>query len=200
MKKNSKRIISLISLILVCLSVTMCFCGCNRSEKPANNSSTQVYTDIYGNEYEPPTDNDEEGWFSAELLAEYSAMSFTQPDGTTVVDKPQRNLLYLEGDKNALVSCASYAFKSIYSVNDGVYLPVYSIGDDGVAKISSLNKIDMFSTKTLYPYTDETSVLFIYMSSRRILECKITLESTNDNVFRVSINFSDKTAEYSYLK
>lgn len=187
-------------MLLVSVSVIMCFCGCNRSEASNNNSESQAYTDVHGNEYEPPKDNDEEGWFSAELLAEFSAMSFTQPDNTVVVDKPQRNYLYIEGDKNTLANCANYAFSAVYSVNDGVYLPVYSIGDNGVAEISSLNKIDIFSTKTLYPYTDETGVSFIYMSARRILECKITQESVTDNVYRVSICFSDKTDEYSHLK
>ncbi|MGN0452993.1 MAG: hypothetical protein ACI4GZ_04235 [Ruminococcus sp.] len=199
-----KNITKVILAVVLCVLTAFSFTACKKAEnggKPSINANNPTgYTDIHGNALPAPSDNDEEGWFSVEVLAEYGAMSFTLPKGTTVVTKPQREALYLSGDKKALQTTADYAFASIYASIRKVYIPVFTIGDDGVAAISSLKKIDTFESSTLYPDTDVTSVSFIYkMSKSVVLECSVSLETSAEGEELVYVAFSDKSEEYLSL-
>lgn len=147
-----------------------------------------------------PTDNDEEGWFSVEVLNEYNVAGLVQPSDTEVTSKPERNTLYLKGDESTFKTATLYIYESINIANDNVYLPVISVGEDGVAEVSGLQEITDYDGTELYPDGEETSVTFIYKSVKRILECAITLEKTGDTgEDQVCISFADRTDVYGDL-
>lgn len=192
--KNTKRIFSVITAILMVCSMMFLITGCNEKPNPdPSNEQTQFY-DKQGNPIPIPSDNDEEGWFSVEVANQYAAPGLTQPENTTVVTKPVRNELYLKGDENAFKNTVIYAYTAI-SLNDGVYLPVFGLGDDGVATVTSLEKINYIDPDTLYPKGDTTSVNLIYKSGHKAYECTISYDKETDQVF---IGFEDRTD--SYLK
>lgn len=210
--KKTTRICALLTAVVLMLSMLLSMTGCNNtsgSNNSENNSTNvndstdsahvtypeQIY-DKYGNAVEMPSDNDAEGWFSVEVVNQYSVPSFTQPEGTTVVSKPERNALYLTGGENIFRLTVSYAFEAIRSNNSSVYTPVLGLGDDGVAAVTGLDKISHIDTDTLYPKGDDVAINLIYKSGHKIYECIISLENNNEQVY---IAFADRTELYGSL-
>ncbi|MBQ4105700.1 MAG: hypothetical protein IJC86_04875 [Clostridia bacterium] len=183
MNTNTSRIFTILTALVLALSVMFSLSAC-KDEKVV----------------QTPTDNDLEGWFSAELLNEYSAAGFSLPEGTEVIDKPERNTLYLTGDEDSFKNSVLYAYYAIAPVNDKVYLPELSVDENGVAEVSALKEISEIDESDLYPDGETTSVSLIYKTSHRVLECSITLEKTAEtNEDQVCISFSDRTDAYGDL-
>ncbi len=195
MKKTSRILATITALLIVCTMLfTMTGCN-NQTNSNSKNDPTQIY-DKNGNPVQMPTDNDEEGWFSVEVVNQYSVASFTQPEGTTVVSKPEPNSLYLTGNQNTFRDTVTYAFEAINSSNSAVYLPVLGIGEDSVAEVTELDRITHIDTDTLYPKGDVLTVNLIYKSGHKIYECTISLENNNEQVY---ISFADRTELYASL-
>ncbi len=195
---NSKflRIAALLLAAALCLSALFSLSGCKKERTHTNTPGSSVIYDKYGNTVPAPTDNDLEGWFSAEVLNQYSVAGFTIPEGTEVTSKPEKNSLYLKGNNETLVTSTEYAFEAISIANDKVYLPVYTTGDDGIPTVSSLKEIKTFSVDNLYPTGEDTTVTFIYKSGHNAYQCTIELEYNATEGEQVCITFLDKTEEY----
>ena len=209
--KKSTRFCAL--LIVLALILVMAMTGCantgnsnntgnggsaNGESNSDSNSSTyptQIY-DKHGNPVQMPSDKDVEGWFSVEVVNQYSAASFTQPEGTTVVSKPEPDALYLQGGSNTFRDTVSYAFAAINASNSAVYLPVLGIGEDSVATVTELDRITHVDIDSLYPKGEVTSVNLIYKSGHKAYECTISLENNNQQVY---IAFADRTELYGHL-
>lgn len=199
------RFLSGLFAIVLCCTMLFMLAGCNNSKKPGsnpNNTNNNTVTDtkthqnpIYdkeGNEIPQPSDNDEEGWFSVEVANQFAVPSFTQPDNTKVVTKPQRNELYLKGDKNAFKNTVLYAFQAV-RINDAVYLPELGKGEDGIAKVTALNKITYIDSNTLFPTGDITSINLIYKAGHKAYECAVSYDINTEQVY---IALNDRTELY----
>lgn len=194
--KKSSRIFAIIASLLVVCTMLFTMTGCNnRTNNNPNNNSNQLY-DKHGNSVQMPTDNDEEGWFSVEVVNKYSVAALTQPEGTTVVSKPEPEALYLSGDKNTFKNTVSYVFEAICSSNSNVYTPVLGIGEDSVATVTELDPITHIDTDSLYPKGDVQKINLIYKSGHKLYECTISLENNNEQVY---IAFADRTELYASL-
>lgn len=209
--KKSTRFCAVLTALALVLVMLIAMTGCANtgnsnntggSANEAGNSDTnrstyptQIY-DKHGNPVQMPSDNDEEGWFSVEVVNQYSAASFTQPEGTTVVSKPEPNALYLQGGSNTFRDTVAYAFAAINASNSDVFLPVLGIGEDSVATVTALDRITHVDIDSLYPKGDVTSVKLIYKSGHKAYECSISLENNNQQVY---IAFADRTELYGHL-
>ena len=204
MKKTTRFCAMLTALALVLVMImTMAGCantgnsdnsgnGANNSDSERSTYPTQLY-DKNGDPVQMPTDNDDYGWFSVEVVNQYSVPSFTQPEGTTVVSKPEPSTLYLKGNDKTFRDSVLYAFEAIKTNNTTVYLPELSIGEDSVASVTSLKPITHIDTDTLYPNGDVLELSIIYKSGHKAYECTITLQSNNE---QVCISFADRTQQY----
>lgn len=195
---NSKflRIAALLLAAALCISALFSLSGCKKENPYTNTPGSPVIYDKYGNTVPAPTDNDLEGWFSAEVLNQYSAAGFTIPEGAEVTSKPEKNSLYLKGNSDTLAKSAAYAFEAISRVNDKVFLPVYTTDAEGLPTVSSLKEIRIFSADSLYPNGEDTTITFIYKSSHKAYQCSIELEYNANEGEQVCITFLDKTEEY----
>lgn len=198
---NSKflRLAALLLATALCISALFSLSGCKKEKPFTNAPGSSVIYDKYGNTVPAPTDNDLEGWFSAEVLNQYSAAGFTIPEGAEVTSKPEKNSLYLKGNSETLEISAKYAFEAIRIANDKIFIPTYTTGDDGLPTVSSLKEIRTFSADNLYPTGEDTSVTFIYKSSHNAYQCTIELEYNANEGEQVCITFLDKTEEYLHL-
>ncbi len=196
MKRFPKAMKALILLIVLLTAAS--FTACNkkatstsdgRTKKPANLKEVLV----------EPTDNDEEGWFSIEVLSQYSASSLTIPDGAEVTDKPERDLLYLKGGDTLLRDTATMVFNTINAVNDKVALPVYTLGEDGIAKVTSFEPIYSYTGEELLPDGEEDDVTFVYKSGHKYYECKVGNHTDTQGNKLVYIDFTDRTEEYKSI-
>ncbi|MBQ9743347.1 MAG: hypothetical protein IJV88_06745 [Ruminococcus sp.] len=183
MKNKVLRALAMLMVMLLAASAMLTFAGC---KKKVNNDYI-------------PTDNDTEGWFSTEVLAEYNAAGFSLPKGAEVQDKPERNTLYLTGDDEVFQNSARYAYSAIQAGNDKIYQPVYEINDQEVAEVTAIKEISGLNTTNLYPDGEETTVTLIYESGNKILECAVTVESESGDSDRVCISFNDRTEQYKDL-
>lgn len=208
MNTKFSRMITMVVAAMMAVCVLLSLSACNgtgsqneTASSTAPTTSANVIYDKYGNPVQMPTDNDIEGWFSVEVLNEYNAAGFILPKGTEVSHKTERTTLYLKGNEKALETTVLYAFEAIYPTSDGVYLPVLTKGDDGVAKVTSLKRISTFETDNLSPKGDDTSVTFIYTTSHRVLECAISLVVTPDSNGEplVEVSFTNRTEQYGDL-
>lgn len=191
MNNKVKRIAAALFALVIALSAVLTLGGC--SDDGGFTGGTKV-------DYVEPTDNDYEGWFSVEVLFEYSAAGFAQPRNTEVVSKPERNTLYLKGDENTLIDTAKMAFSSIMPVNSATYVPVYTINDSGVAEVADLRKVDIVDYDELYPLGDDTSFVIYYLAGHTLYECSVTLEiSPESEDGLVCVSFKDRTELYGHL-
>ncbi len=216
--KNTSRIFTLLTVIMLVCTMVLTMAGCknntgnnnlNGSNNGNNNNQsatsapstypTQLY-DKNGNEIQMPDDNDADGWFSVEVINQYSMAPFVQPPDTKVVSKPQRDCLYLKGGEDVLQVCAKYAFRNIVNNNTAVYLPVMSTDDNGTTKAIDFNRIYAYDFSALYPTGDETSVTFVYTIGHKIYECALSLDSSADaSETQICIAFADRTELYNSL-
>ncbi len=198
MKNSATRIILGTIAVLTLCAIVLSLGGCSKKEDPRKNNTPEspyIY-DRYGNTTPKPTDNDETGWFSVEVLNKYAVAALSLPEGTEVYKKTAPETLYLEGDEKAFTTTAMYVHSAIEFSNGTLYSPVISQLDDGTAAVTGLEKNALLDTKTLYPEGDITSVTFVYLVNRTIYQANISLEKDAEGVELVYLSFSDKTEEY----
>ncbi len=171
--------------------------GCNSNNSDNNTTSADTGNKV---QYNEPTDNDYEGWFSVEVLLQYSAAGFAQPENTEVVSKPERDTLYLKGGEDTFKNTVNLAYSSIAPVNRATYLPVITLDENGVAEVSGLKEISRIDTSKLYPQGEDTSVTFMYLSGHILYECSISLETSADGEDKlVCVSLKDRTELYGDL-
>ena len=180
MKKSTRILFILICVVLVC-TMTFSLTGCNNDTKKNNN--TQIVT---------PSDNDEEGWFTIEVVSKYNVSSLIQPDGTEVVSKPEPDKLYLTGGEEAFKTTVSYVFEAIKSSNSKIYLPELGIGEDSVATVTGLTPITHIDYNNLYPTGDDMVMNIIYKSGHKVYEATISYESNG----QIYVALADRTDLY----
>lgn len=187
--KNTRRILSL--LVAVVLSFTMIFtltaCKDSKKSNKPNSNSNHSSQNIISHS---PAEDDLSGWFSLEVINQYSMAPFVQPPGTTVVSKPERDCLYLTGNQNTFTECTKYAFETIARNNKAVYLPVKS---NDAESILDYNEITSYDFSTLYPKGDNTNVTFIYTLGHKAYECSLSYDTDTE---QVCISFTDRTNLY----
>ncbi len=174
----------------------------NEASASADSTSASQNADSQNSNVQAPVNkDDEEGWFSLEVINQYSIAPFVQPPNTVVVSKPQRDCLYLKGDKDVLHVCADYAFQNIFYDNTAVYIPVVTSEDNSSANAMEFKRIYSYDSSALYPTGDETSVTFVYTLGRKVYECSLSLESPADaKETQICIAFADRTELYgSYI-
>ena len=184
-------------ILLMVLLTSLSFAACKKKDTATPGEKTSKPSYIKDPAVKP-TDNDEEGWFSIEVLSQYSASAFTIPKDAVVTEKPERDFLYLQGGENLLKETALMAYKAI-SGNDKVALPVYTLGDDGVAKVTSFKHITSYNGNELLPDGNEDEVTFVYKSGHKYYECEIGNHTDNAGNKLVYIDFTDKTDEYKSI-
>lgn len=175
MNTTIKRIICSLLAILVAVPFVLSITACNKK----NNIP----------DYVEPTDNDEFGWYSAEVLNEFNAAGFVIPEGAEVTTKPERTILYLKGGENLFTDTCLYAFSAIAPVNDVVYTPEC----DETGEVKALKEITEINTSELHPAGDSTSLVLVYEISGTINECAISYDETTQ---LVCISFAHKTSLY----
>lgn len=195
MKRFPKAMRALILLIILLMGAS--FIACSKKDSTTPGEKVQKPDNIKVAPVEP-TDNDEEGWFSIEVLSQYSASAFTIPEGAIVVDKPEKDLLYLSGGDTLLKDTAIMAYNAI-SINDKVAFPVLSIGEDGLAKVTSFDLISSYDAHELLPEGHEDEVTFVYKSGHKYYECEIGTSTDAQGNELVYIDFTNKTEEYKNI-
>lgn len=207
--KNTRQILSLILAIVLCIATIFMLTACkddtnNNSETQNINSSVSVNSSSQNsandsssptaqsnsNQGNTPNEDDIEGWFSLEVINQYSMAPFVQPPDTKVVSKPDRDCLYLKGDKNTFTLCTQYAFDTMLRNNKAVYLPEKNENSDSFL---SYKKITYYDFSTLYPTGDTTDVTFIYTMGHSAYECSISYDKGTE---QVCIRFADRTELY----
>ncbi len=200
LEKFTKFLPKLMTVLLVS-TLILSFTGCKKYEdkRELNTPSSPYVYDKYGNTYPVPTDNDETGWFSVEILNQYAVTGLTLPPGTEVVNKPEPNTLYLQGNKDTLANVADYVYSELTISASEIYEPVITLSEDQTANVTSLNPNFDYDKLALYPDSDDTSITFVYTVNRNIYQCSISLESPAESQELVCVSFSDKTTEYEDL-
>ena len=178
MKKSTRILFILVSILLVCTTV-FTLTGCK------NNQNTT-------NQITAPTDNDEEGWFSMEVINKYGVATMVQPKGTQVVSKPEPDKLYLTGGEDAFKLTVAYVYEAIKESNTQIYLPEFGIGEDSVATVTGLTPITHIDYDKLYPTGEDMVINIIYKSARKAYEATISYESNG----QVYVAFADRTDLY----
>ncbi len=187
------KISALIIIFAIVITSVFALGGCNIGNNSGTNSGNKV-------QYVEPSDNDYEGWFSVEVLLKYSAAGFAQPEDTQVVSKPERDTLYLKGGEGTLKETVKLAYKAIAPVNRATYLPVLSLDENGVAKVSGLKEITSIDTSKIYPQGSDTSITFYYLSGHLLYECSVSLEVSPDGDEKlVCVSLKDRTENYGDL-
>lgn len=181
MKKSTRILFILVSILLVCTTV-FALTGCNK--QPKKNITIVEHTD-----------NDEEGWFSMEVINKYNVATITQPAGTEVVSKPEPDKLYLTGDEEAFKTTVAYVYEAIKQSNTKIFQPEFGIGEDSVATVTGLTPITNIDYDKLYPTGEDMLVNIIYKSSHKAYEATISYENNG----QIYVAFSDKTDLYLSL-
>lgn len=178
MKKSTRILFILVSILLVCTTI-FTLTGCK------NNQNTT-------NQITAPTDNDEEGWFSMEVINKYGVATIIQPKGTQVVSKPEPDKLYLTGGEDAFKLTVAYVYEAIKESNTQIYLPEFGIGEDSVATVTGLTPITHIDYDKLYPTGEDMVINIIYKSAHKAYEATISYESNG----QVYVAFADRTDLY----
>ena len=179
MKKSTRILFILVSILLVC-TTAFTFAGCNHKQ---NTTPTEVIK---------PTDNDNEGWFTIEVVSKYNVAAMIQPEGTQVISKPEPDKLYLSGDEDAFKLTVAYVYEAIKESNTQIYLPVLGIGEDSVAAVTGLTPITHIDYDKLYPTGEDMVVNIIYKSARKVYEATISYENNG----QIYVAFVDRTDLY----
>ena len=195
MNRFPKALRALILLMVLLTSLSFAACKKKDTVTPGEKAAKPSYIK---DPAVKPTDNDEEGWFSIEVLSQYSASAFTIPEGAVVTEKPERDFLYLKGGDNLLKETAIMAYNAIAG-NDKVAFPVYTIDDNGIATVTSFAFITSYNGRELLPDGTEDDVTFVYKSGHKYYECEIGNHTDNAGNTLVYIDFTDKTDEYKSI-
>ena len=190
--KNTHRILSI--LIAVALSFSMLFtltaCKDNKNNNGSVSANKNSNSAQQNGTSHSPYEDDLSGWFSLEVINQYSMSPFVQPPNTTVVSKPERDCLYLKGDENTFADCTKYAFETIARNNKAVYLPEKS---DDTEDILDYKEITSYDFSTLYPNGDTTYVTFIYTLGHKAYECSLSYDTDTE---QTCISFTDRAELY----
>lgn len=143
-------------------------------------------------------------WFTAEVLSEYKAVGYEQPEQTNITDNWFGTQVHLEGNLDTIfMDFTKYTYDILVRNNGAVYEPEFGV-TDGRAAFTGFKRMTAYKGTPIDPDCGVTSVTFFYPVGEKIYTCGLSVSLNLDEEGKPSggrnmyVQFRDATDDKAY--